>query len=166
MASPYVGEIRIFGGNFNPSGWARCDGSLLPISENESLFDLIGTTYGGDGQDTFALPNLVSRIPFGDGGTRQLAESGGEEQVTITPQTMASHAHPAQASTNAATSTTPTGNVWAASGDSAYSTDAPDVVMDPAAVAAAGGSDPHENRPPLVAMTFIISLFGIFPFSA
>ena len=163
MSSPYVGEIRIFGGNFNPAGWARCDGSLMPISENETLFNLIGTTYGGDGEETFALPNLVSRIPFGDGGTLQNAQSGGEEQVAITTQTMPSHTHPAQASTNPATSTTPTGNVWAASGDSAYSTNAPDVVMDPAAVSTAGGSQPHENRPPFVAMTFIISLFGIFP---
>jgi microcystin-dependent protein len=163
MSNPYVGEIRIFGGNFAPSGWAHCDGALMPISENETLFNLIGTTYGGDGQETFALPNLSSRIPFGDGGTRPNASSGGEEQVTITPTTMASHTHPAQASSSAATSTTPTRNVWAASGESAYSTGAPDVVMDPSAVAMLGGSVPHENRPPLVAMTFIISLFGIFP---
>jgi microcystin-dependent protein len=163
MSNPYVGEIRIFGGNFAPSGWAHCDGSLLAISDNDVLFNLIGTTYGGDGEETFALPNLSSRIPFGDGGTRANASSGGEEQVAITPQTMAGHTHPAQASSNAATSTTPAGHVWAASGDSGYSTGAPDVVMDPSAVAFNGGSLPHENRPPLVAMTFIISLFGIFP---
>jgi microcystin-dependent protein len=166
MSNPYVGEIRVFGGNFAPSGWAFCDGALLPISDYETLFTLIGTTYGGDGQQTFALPNLVSRIPFGDGGTQVIGQAGGLESVTLSSAQMPVHSHLAQASDGAGTSTSAANFVWASSEDTPYTTAAPNVTMDPTAVGSTGGSQPHENRPPFLAMTFIISLFGIFPSQA
>jgi microcystin-dependent protein len=153
----------MFAGNFAPAGWANCDGQLMAISDFETLFNLIGTTYGGDGQETFALPDLQGRIAFGDGGTMVLAESGGTESVTVTTQEMPNHSHPVQASSSAATATTPANNVSAAWGDGQYVADVPTTAMDPNAIASAGGSQPHENRPPYLAMTFIISLFGIYP---
>src|SRR3954467_12881991 len=108
MAQPYVGEIRMFAGNFAPAGWSFCEGQLLPISENETLFQLIGTTYGGDGQETFALPDLRGRVPLHQGNSFILAQTGGVETVTLTVQQMASHSHPMVGSTNTATSATPT----------------------------------------------------------
>jgi microcystin-dependent protein len=153
----------MFAGNFAPAGWATCAGQLMPISENETLFNLIGTTYGGDGQETFALPDLQGRIAFGDGGTMAFAQNGGTESVTLLVSELPIHTHLAQVSTNAATATTPANNVSATWGDGQYVTDAPNTLLDPGAIAPAGGSQPHENRPPYVAMTFIISLFGIFP---
>src|SRR5712664_2864082 len=113
MAQPYVGEIRIFAGNFAPAGWMFCDGQLLPISENETLFQLIGTTYGGDGQSTFALPNLQSRVPIHQGNGFALAETGGVEDVTLTVQQTPIHTHALLASTNTALDTSPTNNVLA-----------------------------------------------------
>src|ERR687895_633359 len=117
MAQPYVGEIRMFAGNFAPAGWMFCEGQLLPISENETLFQLIGTTYGGDGESTFNLPNLQSRIPIHqgagpDGTTYQLAETGGTEQETLTTQQIHNHSHPFTASTSVAQGTNPTGNIY------------------------------------------------------
>src|SRR3981189_3697526 len=111
MAQPYVGEIRMFGGNFAPAGWMVCEGQLLPISENETLFQLIGTTYGGDGQSTFALPDLRGRLPMHQGGGFTLAETGGAEEVTITVNTMPSHTHPMLASADPATVPNPQSNV-------------------------------------------------------
>ena len=167
MAQPYVGEIRMFGGNFAPVGWMFCDGSLLPISENETLFQLIGTTYGGDGQETFALPDLRGRFPVHQGGGHVLAETYGVEEVTLTQNQIPSHQHVAVANTAAGTSATPSGGVWAGNSNTAISQFAAGtsttVNMNGAMVAATGGSQPHNNMPPYTCISFIISLFGIFP---
>jgi microcystin-dependent protein len=169
MAQPYVGEIRMFGGNFAPAGWLFCDGSLLPISENETLFNLIGTTYGGDGQSTFALPDLRGRIPIhmGQGAglsSRTIGENGGSESVTLTPAQLANHSHAFPASTSAASSGDPLNAVVADTGTaSVYSMSNPNVAMNPSVIAVAGGSQPHDNMMPFECVSFIISLFGIFP---
>ena len=169
MAQPYVGEIRMFAGNFAPAGWMFCDGQLLPISENETLFNLIGTTYGGDGQETFALPNLQSRVPMHmgkgkDGVTYQLAEEAGTESVTLTTQQIPSHTHAFMGSTTAATLTSPKDSVVATSAQVDYLTIATaSVAMNANAITPAGGSQPHENCQPFLCINFIISLFGIFP---
>ena len=166
MAQPYVGEIRIFAGNFAPAGWMFCEGQLLPISENETLFNLIGTTYGGDGQSTFALPDLRGRIPlhFGNGFT--LAETGGVETVTLTVSQIPAHSHALLASSNFATTTSPQGNLAAAASvvnKFAYGTDVPPTSVSPASISPVGGSQPHDNFQPYLCVDFIISLFGIFP---
>jgi len=164
MAQPYVGEVRMFAGNFAPAGWMFCEGQLLPISENETLFQLIGTTYGGDGQSTFALPNLASRIPVHMGNGFTLAETGGVETVTLTTQQIPAHTHVPQGDTNSGTSDDPSGRVWASSsaiqfiGGASVNTD-----MNANIVGLTGGSQPHENMPPFLCVSFIISLFGIFP---
>jgi microcystin-dependent protein len=166
MAQPYVGEIRMFAGNFAPAGWLFCDGQLLPISENETLFQLIGTTYGGDGEDTFALPNLQGRIPIHQSTTYVLAETGGVESVTLTVQQIPTHSHTVLGSNSAGGSTSPSGSVFArnASAD-AYSSDT-SIGLSPlnsAVIVPIGGSQPHENMAPFLCVNFIISLFGIFP---
>jgi microcystin-dependent protein len=165
MAQPYVGEIRMFAGNFAPAGWMFCEGQLLPISEYETLFNLIGTTYGGDGQSTFALPDLRGRIPihFGNGFT--LAETGGVETVTLTVQQMPAHSHPLLATGNQATDTNPTGLLAgsAIANVSPYGTDAPRTTLHPSSMSSTGGSQPHDNFQPYLCVDFIISLFGIFP---
>jgi microcystin-dependent protein len=164
MAQPYVGEIRIFAGNFAPSGWMFCEGQLLPISENETLFLLIGTTYGGDGQSTFALPDLRGRVPlhFGNGFTQ--AETGGVETVTLTVSQLPAHSHPVLASQDAAAGNDPVSNVTAAGTTiSLYKGSAPNVAMHSSATTATGGSQPHDNFQPYLCLNFIISLFGIFP---
>ena len=168
MAQPYVGEIRIFAGNFAPAGWMFCEGQLLPISENETLFNLIGTTYGGDGESTFALPDLASRIPLhqgtgSEGTTFQLAETGGVESVTLTVNQIPVHTHPLLGSINQAAATDPTGRLVAKPDKSIYRPDDAGQAMAAQAVGAAGGSQPHENRQPYLCVNFIISLFGIFP---
>jgi microcystin-dependent protein len=163
MSQPYVGEIRMFGGNFAPAGWMFCDGSLLPISENETLFNLIGTTYGGDGQSTFALPDLRSRVPIHQGNGFTLAQMGGEENVTLTVSQIPAHTHVPQANSGTGTQTSPAGNVWANSANFPYSPNAPSASMDPAAVGLAGGSQPHDNMIPFLVVNFIISLFGVYP---
>jgi microcystin-dependent protein len=163
MGSPYLGEVRLFAGNFAPVNWAFCNGQLLSIAQNEALFALIGTTYGGDGISTFALPNLGGRIPFGDGGSRVIGTSAGLESVTLTTPQLPPHEHTVNASGDAATSTSPAGNVWASWSDTPYSGASPTTSMDPAGVAVSGGSQPHENRPPYLALSFIIALEGIFP---
>lgn len=169
---PYVGEIRLFAGNFAPNGWLFCEGQSLPISEYEVLFQLIGTTYGGDGQDTFNLPNLASRVPIHmgtgpDGTTYQIGEMAGTETVTLTTQQIPVHTHPLLANSLPATLQVPTGAVPAQvastqAGIVMYGTDSV-VPMHPAAVGVAGGSQPHENCQPFVGLNFIISLFGVFP---
>ena len=169
MAQPYVGEIRMFAGNFAPAGWMFCDGQLLPISENEVLFQLIGTTYGGDGEETFALPNLQSRIPIHmgtgpDGTTYQLAEAAGTEQETLTIQQIPNHTHPLTASTGVAQNPDPAAHVYAQStAGFLYLQDVPDAVLSPNAVTPVGGSQPHENTQPFLCINYIISLFGVFP---
>jgi microcystin-dependent protein len=169
MAQPYVGEIRMFAGNFAPAGWMFCEGQLLPIAENETLFQLIGTTYGGDGQSTFALPDLRGRLPIHQGNGFILAETGGAEEITLTVQQIAAHSHPLVGSPAIASSTDPAGNVGArvtTAGVFAYGTDAPLQPLSPLAVAATGGSQPHTNFQPYLCISFIISLFGIFPTQA
>ncbi len=163
MSNPYVGEIRMFAGNFAPQGWAFCDGSLLSIAQNTVLFTLIGTIYGGDGTSTFALPNLLGRVPVHVGGGLVQGQAGGEEQVTLTASQMPAHTHIPQANSASGMRITPAGNVWAASSNLAYSASAPSAVMAPQAVSTVGGSQPHDNMIPFLAVNFIISLFGIFP---
>jgi microcystin-dependent protein len=168
MGQPYVGEIRLFAGNFAPAGWGFCDGSLQSISENETLFQLIGTTYGGDGQETFALPDLRSRVPvhmgtFG-GTTYVIGQSGGVEQVTLTQQQIPVHSHPAGCTDAAGNSSTPNGSIPAVNTTAlAYGAIPPQVAMNPAIIGNAGGNQPHTNIQPFLCVSFIISFFGIFP---
>jgi microcystin-dependent protein len=170
MAQPYVGEIRMFGGNFAPAGWMFCEGQQLPISENETLFQLIGTTYGGDGESTFNLPDLRGRIPIHQGTspqgiTYQLAETGGAEDVTITNQTMPVHTHAFLVSTDPGNDPTPNQNVVLGGSPNVnlfreFPASSP---MAAQAIGPAGGSQPHTNFQPYLCINFIISLFGIFP---
>jgi microcystin-dependent protein len=165
MAQPYVGEIRMFAGNFAPAGWMFCEGQLLPISEYETLFQLIGTSYGGDGQSTFALPDLRGRIPVHMGSGFILAETGGAEEITLTVPQIPAHSHPYLASGGTGNSSNPQ-NLVAARTDgtiSLYLSDPPNVNMSPSAVGSVGGSQPHTNFQPYLCVDFIISLFGIFP---
>ena len=165
MAQPYVGEIRMFAGNFAPAGWMFCDGQLLPISEYETLFNLIGTTYGGDGQSTFALPDLRGRLPLHQGGGFTLAETGGVESVTLTVQQIPIHTHALLASTAAGAVNNPANQVIAASPSVLlFIQDTPDSTLNQQnSVTVAGGSQPHTNFQPYLCVDFIISLFGIFP---
>jgi microcystin-dependent protein len=167
VSQPFIGEIRMFGGNFAPAGWAFCDGALQPISQNDALFALIGTTYGGDGQTTFALPNLQSRIPLHSGqgpglSNYTLAQTGGAETVTLTVQQVPAHSH-APAAATAATGSDPAGSVPAGGSVKQFSSQPPDQPMNAAQAGVAGGSQPHANMPPFLALNFIISLFGVFP---
>ena len=164
MSSPFIGEIRMFGGNFAPAGWAFCNGALIPISENDALFNLIGTTYGGDGQSTFALPNLQSRVPIHVGPGFAQGQTGGTETVTLTLNQIPSHSHVPQAQSAAGTAASPSNAVWANSSLGQFdTTNPPDSPMDPGALAPSGGSQPHDNMVPFLAVNFILSLFGIFP---
>jgi microcystin-dependent protein len=168
MAQPYVGEIRMFAGNFNPNGWAFCNGALLPISENETLFQLIGTTYGGDGESTFGLPNLQSRVPIhmgtGGGSSFTIGEMGGVESVTLTTQQIPSHNHAFIASKDQAGLTTPPNNVLGQiPGGNVYIQETADTALNAGSIGPAGGNQPHDNMQPFLCISFIISLFGIFP---
>ena len=163
MAQPYVGEIRMFAGNFAPAGWMFCEGQLLPISEYETLFNLIGTTYGGDGQSTFALPDLRGRLPMHQGSGFTLAEQGGAEEITLTVSQIPAHSHPMLATTGAGNSTNPQGAYLAQPVASIYNQGTNPVNMAPQAITSTGGSQPHTNFQPYLCVDFIISLFGIFP---
>lgn len=165
MSQPFVGEIRMFAGNFAPVGWAFCDGSLLAISENETLFNLIGTTYGGDGQNTFALPDLRSRVPVHVGPGFALGQAAGAESVTLTTSQIPAHSHVPQAFATQGNQSSPAGNVWGATTNlTLYSTvTPPGQTMSPDAISSAGGSQPHDNMMPFLVVNFIISLFGVFP---
>lgn len=164
MAQPYVGEIRMFAGNFAPAGWMFCEGQLLPISEYETLFNLIGTTYGGDGQSTFALPDLQGRLPLHQGNGFTLAETGGAEEITLTVSQIPAHAHPLLVSSHVAVDPNPGDSVLADSPvNDAYSPDGSNVNMAPTSISSVGGSQPHTNFQPYLCVDFIISLFGIFP---
>jgi microcystin-dependent protein len=164
MSSPFIGEIRMFGGNFAPVGWAFCNGALIPISENDALFNLIGTTYGGDGQETFALPNLQSRIPVHVGPGFALGQSGGTESVTLTVSQIPAHSHVPQCFAAGGNQNKPDAGVWASSSPATYyASAAPSVTMDPAAIGSSGGSQPHDNMVPFLVINFILSLFGVFP---
>lgn len=166
MAQPYVGEIRMFAGTFATVGWEFCEGQLLPISENETLFQLIGTTYGGDGQSTFALPDLRGRIPVHQGNGYILAEAGGVESVTLTVNQIPAHTHPLVGSTQNATNASPQNNVTGKTTANIYASNPQPgdfQNMSPSAIGGVGGSQPHDNMHPFVGINFIISLFGIFP---
>ncbi|HEX2050299.1 MAG TPA: tail fiber protein [Actinomycetota bacterium] len=164
MAQPYVGEIRMFGGNFAPSGWAFCDGQLLAIAENETLFQLIGTTYGGDGEETFALPNLQSRTPIHQGSGFVLAEMAGVEEVTLTTQQIPVHSHPLLGSLTLSSALDPAANLTSQAPKRYFSPPpASPAAMSPQSVAPVGGSQPHDNMQPYLCISFIISLFGLFP---
>jgi microcystin-dependent protein len=173
MSEPYVGEIRMFGGNFAPNGWAFCKGQSMAISENETLFNLIGTTYGGDGEETFNLPNLGGRLPLHVGAGYQIGQMGGVPSVTLTVQQMPAHGHPLMGSTAPAAGTNPQDAVFAhlpdAGVQTAYGSTAPFGAIDPSSVAPVGGGDPqggsqpHDNMQPYCVVSFIIALYGIFP---
>lgn len=168
MSQPYIGEIRMFGASFAPAGWAFCDGQLMPIAQNDAMFTLIGTTYGGDGQETFALPNLQSRIPMHAGNGFILAETGGTESVTLTTQQIPSHTHPPMCTSASTPVQGPQNGLWSAKtavADTIYS-DAgvsAGANMNAQAIQPTGGSQPHDNMMPYLVISFIISLFGIFP---
>ena len=167
--APYVGEIRMFAGNFAPNGWMFCEGATLSIAENEVLFQLIGTTYGGDGESTFNLPNLASRVPIHmgtgpSGTTYQIGEMAGTEQETLTVGQIPNHTHPLMGSTDPAGQQSPTSNVTAKSTQvDLYINAVPQDALNAQAIGAAGGSQPHENTQPFLCINFIISLFGVFP---
>lgn len=167
MAQPYVGEIRMFAGNFAPVGWMFCEGQLLPISENETLFQLIGTTYGGDGESTFQLPDLRGRLPIHQGNGFILAETGGAEEITLTVNQIPSHTHALLATANPPTQSNPAANVTASNTPiNIYRTlvpPPPQVSLAATAITPVGGSQPHNNFQPYLCINFIISLFGIFP---
>ena len=175
MSDPFVAEIRMFGFNFAPKGWAFCNGQLLPISQNTALFSLIGTYYGGDGKSNFGLPNLQGSAPLqvGQGpglSDRVQGETGGEEFVTLIQQEMPSHSHPLGCGTAPGTSASPAGDVWAAgkAGRQAVNLYAPAAgatpqAMSPFELAVAGGSLPHNNMPPYLVVNFCIALQGVFP---
>jgi microcystin-dependent protein len=169
MPEPYVGEIRMFAGNFPPAGWMFCEGQSLPISENEVLFQLIGTTYGGDGEQTFNLPNLASRVPIHmgtgpDGTTYQIGEMAGTEQETLSIQQIPNHTHSMLGSLDPAGQQSPTSNVVGKSTTVDLFINAqPQDAMNAQAITPAGGSQPHENTQPFLCIDFIISLFGVFP---
>lgn len=164
MAQPYIGEIRMFAGNFAPDGWMFCEGQLLPISEYETLFQLIGTTYGGDGQSTFGLPDLRGRVPLHQGNGFILGEIGGAEEITLTVNQIPSHTHTVLASSGAGQSSTVQDNVLTKTTQNLYNPNASNLVgMNPQVCAPIGGSQPHTNIQPYLCIDFIISLFGLFP---
>jgi microcystin-dependent protein len=163
MGTPYVGEIRMFAGNFAPAGWALCQGQILAISENDVLFTLIGTTYGGDGQTTFALPDLRSRVPVHVGPGFVQGQTAGVESVTLTTSQIPAHSHVPLCNSGAGTNASPQNDVWAALDSNIYSDVAPSVIMAPSALGSTGGSQPHDNMVPFLVINFIISLFGVFP---
>jgi microcystin-dependent protein len=168
MGQSYVGEIRMFGGNFAPAGWMMCEGQPLPIAENDVLFQLIGTTYGGDGEQTFNLPDLRGRIPLHMGTgpfgtTYQIGESAGQEEVTLNTQQIPGHNHGISASTDIPTATSPGNNVTGQAAAKIYRAGNPSVTLDPQSIGPTGGSQPHENMQPYTCINFIISLFGLFP---
>ncbi len=170
MADPYIGEIRMFAGTFAPFSWEFCDGRQLPISQYEALFNLIGTTYGGDGQETFNLPNLCGRVPVhrgqgpGISQNYQLGEQFGVEEVTLTSQQIPTHLHALQASPAGGTTAQARGSMLAsAPAAAAFIVEAPSSPLAPASVAPLGGSQPHPNMPPYTAVSYIICLDGIYP---
>jgi microcystin-dependent protein len=169
VGQPFVGEIRMFGGNFAPAGWAFCQGQTLPISENDVLFTLIGTTYGGDGQETFNLPDLQGRLPVHagtakSGTTYQLGEKAGVESVTLTTNQIPIHNHAVLATSNAGNASQPQNNLTAQNASvSIYRAQPPVQNYNNQTISPDGGSQPHENMQPYLCVSFIISLFGVFP---
>lgn len=171
MSEPFIGQIMAVGFNFAPRGWAMCDGQLLPISQNDALYALIGTTYGGDGVTTFALPDLRSRIAIHQGQgpgltNRPIGQASGTETVTLTSNQMPSHTHPVSATAVNADKPTPANNIWATEPTTStffYGAGPTDSTMNPQTISTAGGNQPHDNLMPYLTMTYVIALFGIFP---
>jgi len=162
MAEPFLSEIRIFSFNFPPKGWAFCNGQFLPINQNQALFSLLGTTYGGNGQTTFALPNLRGRVPIHMGSGHTLGEAAGSTAVTVTQQQMPMHLHLMQASSQGGSQVAPGGAVLATA-NNMYQAPTNLVALNPAAVSSVGGSQPHNNMMPYLVLNFCIALQGIFP---
>ena len=163
MAQPYLSEIRIFSFSYAPIGWAQCNGQFLPINQNQALFSLLGTTYGGNGQTNFALPELRGRVPMHVGGGHTLGQKAGEEFHTLNTGELPAHTHQAIASANGPTVTAPTNNFWSSkTGFTSYGKSA-DMPMSPTAIGNTGGSQPHENRSPYLTLNYCIALQGIFP---
>lgn len=171
MAEPFIGQITLFAGNFAPRGWAFCDGQLLAISSNSALFSILGTTYGGDGRTTFALPDLRGRAPIHAGrgpglSDRRLGQAGGSETVTLTAAQMPSHTHTARCNSAAGNSNEPVNNVWskdAGTASATYQSATADSNMNAAAIGNTGGSQSHDNMQPFQVLNYIIALQGIFP---
>jgi microcystin-dependent protein len=166
MGTPYLAEIRLTSFSFAPAGWAFCDGQLLAINQNQALFAILGTTYGGNGTTNFALPDLRGRAPMHFSSAHPLGVAGGEDAHTLTTAELPAHAHTLRASGKVAASSSPNGGVLAQpgrSGTPAFAAATSLVPLNPAAIATAGGGQPHENRPPFLAMNFVIALEGIFP---
>jgi microcystin-dependent protein len=163
MSDPYLGEVKIISFNFAPKGWAFCNGQLLSISQNQALFSLLGTTYGGNGQTTFALPDLQGRSPLHFGNGVSLGERSGQEAHTLTAAEMPAHSHPPRAASNAADATSPIGNVWATTGAYTAFAASPDEAMATGLLSSVGGDQPHPNLSPYLVLNFVIALIGIFP---
>lgn len=161
MSEPYLGEIRIVSFTFAPKGWAMCNGQLLPISQNQALFSILGTTYGGNGQTTFALPNLQSSMPMYVGSGRVLGQAGGEQAHVLTTAEMPAHTHLANAAEHA-TVVSPAGAYWASPAKAAFGSQT-DAALSTSGVGVAGQSQPHQNMPPFLTLNFVIALVGIFP---
>lgn len=165
----YLGEIRTFAGNYAPNGWVPCDGRLLPIADNEALYQLLGTTYGGNGIENFGIPNLLGRVPVGAGtlygSIYSLGMQAGTENVTLLVQNLPSHTHYAQANNNTGTTSSPTSAVWAASMQNIYSSTTNNEALNPASIGLTGRNQPHNNMMPYTALTFFIAIEGIFPSS-
>src|SRR2546427_5052774 len=162
MSQPFMGEIKIISWNFAPKGWAFCNGQLLPINQNQALFSILGTTYGGDGRVNFALPNLQGRVPLHVGNGIILGESAGEQTHTLNQSELPAHNHVPTGSSTVANQSTPVGNLWASSGQTVYAA-APNNSMNPQSIVPIGGSQPHDNMSPYLVLNFIIALQGIFP---
>ncbi|WP_248928195.1 phage tail protein [Paenibacillus hamazuiensis] len=162
MSEPFLGEIRIVSFNYTPRGWAICDGSLLPINQNQALFSLLGTTYGGNGQTNFALPDFRGRVPVHAGNGIGLGIAAGNESHILTISELPSHSHPVRAGGSAAAETSPVGNLWAATTTSSYYPNA-NTTMSSLAVQPFGGGQPHNNMQPFLVFNFVIALEGIFP---
>ncbi|MEC0244589.1 tail fiber protein [Paenibacillus chitinolyticus] len=163
MSESYLGEIRMFGGNYPPQGWALCNGQLLKITENEPLFALLGTTYGGDGQTTFGLPDLQGRIPIHPSSAYTRGSKGGTETVTLIQSQLPQHTHIPIATSNPGTVNSPADSTWASATTAIYASSGTTTPMNPQAISPVGGSQPHNNIMPSAAVTFIISLYGLFP---
>jgi microcystin-dependent protein len=163
MSDPYIAEIKLISFNFAPRGWAFCNGQLLPISQNQALFSLIGTTYGGDGRTTFALPNLQGRVPIHVGGGFLLGESAGEQAHTLVSGELPQHTHRVSASTADASVSSPAGARAARAATTNFASPGTPALLDPTAFGAIGGGQPHDNMSPYLVLNFVIALVGIFP---
>jgi microcystin-dependent protein len=163
MSTPFLGQVSIMSFNFAPRGWAMCNGQLLPINQNQALFSLLGTTYGGNGQTTFALPDLRGRVPVHAGSGISLGQRAGEEAHTLIASEMPAHNHAVQGNTSGPNTGTPALATWTSGAASAYSSASPNVAMNPASIANAGGNQPHPNMPPYSVLNFVIAMQGIFP---